>query len=59
MALVPPLSKIGDTIVHVKGGYVPLVLRKKRFQPRIAELVGTCSVSGINGVCTGVNGKIG
>ena len=31
MALVPPLSKIEDTIVHVKGGYVPLVLRKKRF----------------------------
>ncbi|CZR50139.1 uncharacterized protein PAC_00011 [Phialocephala subalpina] len=55
MALVPPLSKTGDTIVHVKGGYVPLVLRKKNFQARTAELVGTCSVSGINGVCSSVD----
>ena len=55
MALVPPLSKVGDTVVHAKGGYVPLVLRKKHLQPRIAELVGTCSVSGVNNVCSDGN----
>jgi hypothetical protein len=44
MGLVPPLAKKGDTLVHVKGGFIPMVLRRKSPGSKRAELVGTCDV---------------
>jgi hypothetical protein len=44
MALVPPLARDGDLLVHVRGGYTPVVLRRKAAGERTAELVGTCIV---------------
>lgn len=43
-ALVPPLAKVGDTLVHVRGGFLPVVLRRKEGEGRRAVLVGTCEV---------------
>lgn len=53
MALVPPLAKNGDTLVHVRGGYVPIVLRKKTREVRRAELVGSCTVQYVEDVYSG------
>ena len=53
MALVPPLSKEGDTLVHVRGGYIPIVLRRKRPGVRRADLVGTCVVQHVEEVYSG------
>ncbi len=53
MALVPPLAKNGDTIVHVRGGYIPMVFREKAPGVRRAELVGTCLVYGVRDVYYG------
>jgi hypothetical protein len=53
MALVPPLAKDGDTLVHVRGGYIPMVLREKGPGVRRAELVGTCLVQGVQDVHLG------
>ncbi|KAI9776854.1 MAG: hypothetical protein M1839_009302 [Geoglossum umbratile] len=53
MALVPPLVKEEDVLVHVKGGYIPLVLRAKQPGERIAELVGTCRVQGVEDLYLG------
>jgi hypothetical protein len=54
MALVPPLAGKGDTLVHVKGGYLPMVLREKKSGFRRAELVGTCLVEGVQDVYHGI-----
>jgi hypothetical protein len=53
MALVPPLAKMGDLCVHVRGGYVPLTLRKIEGEERRAELVGACKVQGVDDVYFG------
>ena len=50
MALVPPLAEDGDTLEHVRGGYIPMVLREKGPGVRRAELVGTCLVHGVQDV---------
>lgn len=50
MALVPPRAGNGDTLVHVRGGYLPMVLREKKSRFRRAELVGTCLVEGVQDV---------
>lgn len=42
MALVAPLAEIGDALVHVRGGYIPILSRRKAPGARRAELVGTC-----------------
>ena len=54
MALVPPLARKGDTLVHVRGGYLPMVLREKESGVRRAELVGTCLVEGVQDVHHGI-----
>lgn len=53
MALVPPLVKVGDLCVHVKGGYVPLTLRKIESEERRAELVGACKMQDVDDVYFG------
>jgi hypothetical protein len=53
MALVPPLAKNGDMLVHVKGGYIPMVLRERGPGVKTAELVGTCLVYGVRDVYHG------
>jgi hypothetical protein len=53
MALVPPLVKEGDTLVHVRGGYIPMVLRRESPGVRRAELVGTCIVQHVKDVYLG------
>ncbi len=50
MALVPPLAAKDDTLVHVRGVYLPVVLREKESGYRRAELVGTCLVEGVQDV---------
>jgi hypothetical protein len=47
MALVPPLARVGDLCVHIRGGYIPVVLRGPGHGEKIAELVGTCKVQGM------------
>ena len=51
--LVPPLVKVGDLCVHVRGGYVPLTLRKIEGEERRAELVGACKVEDVDDVYFG------
>jgi len=53
MALVPPLVKAGDMLVHVRGGYMQMVLRRKSPGVRRAELVGTCIVQHVKDVYLG------
>ena len=53
MALVPPIARVGDLCVHVRGGYIPLVLRKSGKGGRTAELVGTCKVQDVADVYSG------
>ncbi|KAI9768287.1 MAG: hypothetical protein M1839_004151 [Geoglossum umbratile] len=53
MALVPPLSQAGDLIVHVRGGFAPLLVRTDKPEQRVAELVGVCSVRGVCDVYEG------
>jgi len=53
MALVPPLAEKKDTIVHVRGGYIPMVFREKAPGARRAELIGTCLVYGVQDVYYG------
>jgi len=53
MALVPPLAREGDMLVHIRGGYVPIVLRRKSPGERRAELVGTCKVHYVEDVYSG------
>lgn len=44
MAIVPPLTKEGDIIAHVRGGWQPMVLRRTNMQEREAELIGGCFI---------------
>ena len=53
MALVPPFVKVDDLCVHVRGGYIPLVLRESRNGERMAKLVGTCKVQDVVDVYSG------
>jgi hypothetical protein len=53
MALVPPLAREKEIIVHVRGGYMPIVLRKIVLGERRAELVGSCIVLGVQDVYFG------
>lgn len=53
IALGPPLAREGDTLAHVRGGYTPIVLRRKTPGERIAEWVGTCSVHGVEDAYSG------
>jgi hypothetical protein len=53
MALVPPLAREGDTLVHISGGYMPTVFRRKTSGKRRAELVGTCNVYHVEDVYSG------
>lgn len=46
LAMVPWAVESGDIIVHVRGGYMPLVLRKNPHHERRAELVAACYVHG-------------
>lgn len=48
IALAPPLAREDDMLVHVRGGYVPVVLRRKGHGGRVAELVGGCYVHGVD-----------
>jgi hypothetical protein len=50
MALMPPLVRSGDTLVHVRGGYMPIVLRRAAAGERRAELVGACIVQDVKDV---------
>jgi hypothetical protein len=50
MALVPPLSRVGDTLAHVCGGFQPGVLRKGN---GTSEWVGVCYVHGVDDVYKG------
>jgi len=53
MALMPPLVRSGDTLVHVRGGYMPIVLRRTAAGERRAELVGACIVQDVKDVYSG------
>jgi hypothetical protein len=53
MALVPPLAKEGDVLVHVRGGYIPIALRSKMPGVNKAELVGACAVVNVEDVYSG------
>jgi hypothetical protein len=44
ITLVPLLAKINNILVHVKGGFVPVMLRQKEGKRRKAILVGTFNV---------------
>jgi hypothetical protein len=44
MVLVPPLTQVGDVLVHIRRGFIPMLLRRKAPGIRRAELVGTCEV---------------
>jgi len=44
MALVPPLAVVGDSLVHIRGGYMPGVLRRKERGERVAEWIGSSYV---------------
>jgi hypothetical protein len=55
MAFVPPLSEAGDKLAHIRGGYMPGVLRAKQSGPRMAEWVGPCSVHKIDDVYSGLD----
>lgn len=54
-ALVPELSKPGDHFVHVRGGYIPLLIRRTKTQECRAALVGMGSVHGIDEVYKGLD----
>ncbi len=53
MALMPPLVRSGDTLVHVRGGYMPIALRRAAAGKRRAELVGACTVQDVKYVYSG------
>jgi hypothetical protein len=53
MALVPPLASGGDALVHIRGGYFPIVLRPTGTGERRAELVGACTVHRVEDVYSG------
>jgi hypothetical protein len=53
MALMPPLVESGDTLVHVRGGYMPIILRKTATGERRAKLVGACIVQDVGDVYFG------
>lgn len=53
MALMPPLVRSGDTLVHVRGGYIPIVLRRAVAGERRAELVGAFIVQDVKDVYSG------
>jgi hypothetical protein len=55
MALVPPLAKEGDRLSHVRGGKMPIVLRRKAPRERVAELIGVCYVHGVEDVRSSSN----
>ena len=55
MALVPPYAKASDLLVHVRGCFAPLVVRRKQGNNRHVELVGVCSVQGIDDVYSGLD----
>ncbi|OCK73557.1 hypothetical protein K432DRAFT_447772 [Lepidopterella palustris CBS 459.81] len=40
LALVPPLSRRADVLVHVRGGYMPGVFRRTAAQVKTAEWIG-------------------
>jgi hypothetical protein len=49
MALVPPLARVGDMVVHVRGCCIPIMLRPTvLLGGKRAELVGVCTVLGMN-----------
>ncbi|KAJ9644141.1 hypothetical protein H2201_007118 [Coniosporium apollinis] len=58
VALAPPLAREGDVLVHVKGDYTPLVLRRKESGERRAELVGSCYVHGVQDLCPGSDWEV-
>ena len=53
MGFAPPLARKGDVIVHVRGGWIPVALRRIKAQERQAELIGTCYVHSIEDVYSG------
>ena len=53
LAIVPRCVESGDVITHVRGGYMPVALRKTCEIERRAELVGMCYVHGIDDVYGG------
>lgn len=55
MALAPPLSMKKDILVHIRGGYVPGVLRKVPLTPENLEWVGACYVHGVSDVYSGTD----
>jgi hypothetical protein len=57
LALVPLLSMARDRVVHVRGGYVPAVLRQNDCGARIGEWVGTCYVHGVEDIYSGQDWK--
>jgi hypothetical protein len=50
LTIVPRCVESGDVITHVRGGYMPVTLRKTCENERRAELVGMCYVHGIDDV---------
>jgi Heterokaryon incompatibility protein (HET) len=44
LMITPPLTERGDVVVHVRGGFMPLILRKIQTETgeRRAELIGAC-----------------
>lgn len=53
IAMVPRLSQVGDTFVHVRGGFVPGLFREQG--ARAAEWVGACYVHGVEDIYTGTD----
>jgi hypothetical protein len=50
LAIVPRCVEPGDVVAHVRGGYMPVVLRKTSNDELRAEIVGVCSVHGVDDV---------
>jgi hypothetical protein len=48
-------SKVGDILVHIRGGFIPAVLRRKEGERRRAVMVGTCDVLYQKGVYSGAD----
>jgi hypothetical protein len=53
LAMLPQNAELGDVVVHFRGGYMPVVLRKTSGDERRAEFVGVCHVNGVENVHRG------
>lgn len=53
LALVPLHAEVGDVIAHVRGGYTLVLLRKTHADRNRAEILGFCTVHGVDDVYSG------